>query len=41
MVNRPSELALESGILALDRVGTYSLSRGDARILAAEKEILT
>jgi hypothetical protein len=41
MVNRPSEMALESGILALDRVGIYPRSRGDARILAEGKEILT
>ena len=40
-VQRLSELALEAGILAFDLAGTYQRSRGDARIFAREKEILT
>ena len=39
--HRPSELALEAGILALDRLGTYQRSRGDARIFARGREMLT
>jgi hypothetical protein len=39
--DRPSELAVEGGILAFDQLGIYLRSRSDARILAKGKQILT
>jgi hypothetical protein len=39
--DRPSELAIEGGILALGQFGIYRRSTGDARILAKGMQILT
>jgi len=41
MMDRPSELGLEGGILALHQFGMYPRSTGDAKILSKKKEILT